>query len=450
MAAYVALFVTLAALIAGILVWQTNELLTRQLLQTITSEADSLRTLAQTQGPAAVANAVAERSKASELQLYFLADNQGRKIAGNLSRWPPELRSGSGGLFHYARGDGAEAQERMAVGVPVALGSQELLVSRDVEEQIGFISRVRTIFLAGFGLLGFVGLAGGIVASRHILKRIAGITATSESIMAGDLSRRIAVAGTGDELDELGRNLNAMLDRIEQLMAGLREVSDNIAHDLKTPLTRLRNRAEEALRDGRDADDYRDGLQRTLEEADGVIKTFNAMLLMAKLEAGAIEETLEDFDVSALVRDVVELYEPLAEEEHHNLRVAAHDALVVKANRQLIGQAVANLIDNALKYGTTENHSGADQRADIEVSVKRCGDRVEIAVADRGPGVPENDRERVLKRFVRLEASRTLSGTGLGLSLVAAVARLHHGSVRLEDNEPGLRVVFSWPLPSVL
>lgn len=450
MAAYVALFVTLAALIAGILVWQTNELLTRQLLQTITTEADGLRFLARSQGPEAVAQAVADRSKGSELQLYFLADSQGRQIAGNLNRWPPELRNGRGGLFHYMRGEGPEAQQRMAVGVPVSLGSQDLLVSRDVEEQIGFIERVRTVFLVGFGLLGLVGLAGGIIASRHILKRIAAITATSESIMAGDLSRRIAVSGTGDELDELGRNLNAMLDRIEQLMAGLREVSDNIAHDLKTPLTRLRNRAEAALRDGRNADDYREGLQRTLEEADGIIKTFSSMLLIARLEAGAIDETLEQFDVAALVRDVVELYEPLAEEEHHALRVAAGDAVPVRANRQLIGQAVANLIDNALKYGAVATGPAGDKRADIEVSVRRCDDRVEICVADRGPGVPEGDRQRVLKRFVRLEASRTLSGTGLGLSLVAAVARLHNGSVRLEDNDPGLRVVLSWPLPNVL
>ncbi len=451
MAAYVALFVTLAALIAGILVWQTNEALTRQLLQTIETEANGLQAVARLQGPDAVAKEVSQRSKASDLQLYFLADRQGRKIAGNLSRWPPELSSDRGGLFRYARGDGLDATERMAVGIPVNLGQQQLLVSRDVEEQIGFIDRVRTIFLVGFGLLGLVGLAGGIIASRHILKRLAGITATSESIMAGDLSRRIDVAGTGDEFDDLGRNLNAMLDRIEQLMTGLREVSDNIAHDLKTPLTRLRNRAEAALRDGRNAEDYRDGLQKTIEEADGIIKTFSAMLLIARLEAGAIEETLEAFDVSELVSDVVELYEPAAEEAGRFIRLSADAAVPVKANRQLIGQAVANLIDNALKYGVAEPCSRRPaQAADIEVAVTQHNGQVEIAVADHGPGIPEVDRERVLKRFVRLEASRTRSGTGLGLSLVAAVARLHRGQVSLEDNRPGLRVVLSWPRSTML
>ncbi len=452
MAVYVALFVTLAAAIGAALVWQTNELVTRQLVQTLASEADILKTMARVQGPETLAKAVADRSQKSNLQLYFLTDASGRKIAGNLNRWPPELVRGSGGLFRYEAGTETEADHRMAVGVLVTLGGgQKLLVSRDVEDQVGFIERVRTLFLAGFGLLGLVGLVGGILASRLILKRISGITGTAESIMAGDLSRRIAVTGSGDELDDLSRHLNAMLDRIELLMAGLREVSDNVAHDLKTPLTRLRNRAEAALREARSPDDYHASLERTIEEADEIIKTFNAMLLIARLEAGAVEDTLEPFDVAALVRDVVELYEPHAEELARGLHVAADSEVMVKANRQLIGQAVANMVDNALKYGEPSVRDGTAARgADVEVSVGRVGDAVEIAVADSGAGIPEQDRERVLKRFVRLEESRTRPGTGLGLSLVAAVARLHKGSVRIEDNGPGLRVVLTWPLPGVL
>ena len=267
-------------------------------------------------------------------------------------------------------------------------------------------------------------------------------------LQRGDLSRRIASRGTGDELDELSRNLNAMLDRIEQLMASLREVSDNIAHDLKTPLNRLRNRAEAALRESRSASEYRAGLERTIEEADEIIKTFNALLLIARLEAGAVDESKEVFDLTAFIRDLVELYEPHAEESQRRLTFHANGPIPVRANRQLIGQAVANLLDNAIKYGgpSREDANGVSA-GDIEVALRKTDTGVEVVVADHGPGIPALDRERALKRFVRLEASRTRPGTGLGLSLVAAVARLHEGQVRLEDNHPGLRVVLSWPGP---
>ncbi len=252
------------------------------------------------------------------------------------------------------------------------------------------------------------------------------------------------VKGDGDEFDELSESLNAMLERIEQLMGSLREVSDNIAHDLKTPLNRLRNKAEAALRDARGGEAYREGLERTIEEADGLISTFNALLLIARLEAGAVDETAAEFDLAALVRDVAELYEPVAEEAGMSLDVSRPGkASKIVANRHLVGQAVANLIDNAIKYG--QRAEAAKAAGAIAVDVCRRVVQVEIAVGDRGPGISEKDRERVLKRFVRLEESRTRPGTGLGLSLVAAVARLHRGTIRLEDNEPGLRAVLVLP-----
>jgi signal transduction histidine kinase len=236
-----------------------------------------------------------------------------------------------------------------------------------------------------------------------------------------------------------------MLERIERLMIGLREVSDNIAHDLKTPLNRLRNRAEAALRDDRGSPAWRDGLERTIEEADDLIKTFNALLLIARLEAGAVEETLEPMDLAEVVADAAELYAPAAEDAGFRLEYSALPPIPVLGNRQLVGQALTNLIDNALKYSAKQARAGTSPPA-ISISAVALDAKAILTVADRGPGIPAADRERALKRFVRLEVSRSRPGTGLGLSLVTAVAQMHGGTLRLEDNEPGLRAVLELPL----
>jgi signal transduction histidine kinase len=438
----VAAYLAFAGLVVGVLLWQTNRVLTSQVLATLDGEAQQLTAEAQSGGPTALVRAVETRSRSGGPGLYYLADSSGAKVAGNLSRLPPEVsNSTTGGVFRYSP-DIASAHENLAVAIHVKVGhGLTLIVGRDVEDQRRFASEMGTVYFLALGFLTLGGLVAGLAIARIALRRIETINVASRSIMAGDMSRRIAVTGGGDEYDALATNLNAMLDRIEALMNGLREVSDNIAHDLKTPLTRLRNAAEAALRES-GADAYRDGLEHTIEKADELIKTFNSLLLVARLEAGALEGNAERFDVGRAVRDVAELYEPVAEERGMELQVNVEPGPELSGNRQLIVQAVVNIVENAIKY--SGKREGTNHGL-ISIDLKDYADAIDIVVADNGPGIAEADRERVLKRFVRLEKSRTEPGTGLGLSLVQAVARLHGGSVRLEDNAPGLRVVLTLP-----
>lgn len=435
----VALVLTTAA-VGAVVLYRVNAVLGQQVVDTLRIEARGLADVARTGGRPALEMAIAERVQPGIPNLYILVDADNKKVAGNLNRWPPELdRHAGGGLFQYVVEEASGRTERLAAGLPVLLDNGvRLVVARDVEEQRTFADSIRNLVLGGLALITVAGILIGALVSRYVLKRISTVTAAAETIMAGDLSRRIPKGGSGDEIDDLAARLNAMLDRIEQLMAGLREISDNIAHDLKTPLNRLRNRAEAALRDPSGPEAHREALQRTIESADEIIRTFNALLLIARLEAGS-EGATETFDVAEAVGDLAELYGPVADEGGFELAFTRAASVPLVGNRQLIVQAVANLIENALKYG------GRDGRGTIAVSVDRKDRNVLIKVSDRGHGIPEADRARVLERFVRLEDSRTKPGTGLGLSLVAAVARLHGGEVRLSDNTPGLEVCLRLP-----
>jgi signal transduction histidine kinase len=455
--AYVAAVMVVGAIITWLLFERTNDAASRQLIDAIAIEIDGIADLTRVAGANAAIDVVRRRAAIADQSprsgastgrgLYLLENAAGSKLAGNLASWPEALDPQGGGPFEYAAQD-RPSERRLAAGLVRDLpGGMRILAGRDLEPQQRLARELRFLFLTGFGALALIGLAAGIIASRLALGRISQVKRTSDAIMAGDLSGRVPISANQDELDDLARNLNAMLDRIEQLMAGLREVSDNIAHDLKTPLTRLRAQAEAALRAGEGADHYRDVLERVIEDADELIKTFNALLLIARLEAGAVADSVEPFDLVPLVADVAELYGPVAEEAGLQLACAVGGKAEVRANRQLIGQAIANMIDNAIKYGAPRA-GGSMQAAQgaVAVEVATRGNEVVVSVADHGPGIAAADRERVLKRFVRLEASRTRPGTGLGLSLVSAVARLHGGSVGLEDNKPGLRISIALPL----
>jgi signal transduction histidine kinase len=445
---YLALFSAAAIVAIFYIYWNTTVLLSRQLNQTIDAELKGLAEQYRAGGLEQLVRIVAERSGTPGNSLYLVADSEGRRLAGNLSAVSPELWNSLGPVeFVYRRPATGGVEKRLAFANVFRLPSgYRLIVGRDIEDRRELARMVRSAMLWGLGVMAVFGIGGGYWVSRKLLARIDGLAATTRTIMDGDLTGRLPITGSGDELDRLTEALNLMLARIEQLMAGLREVSDNIAHDLKTPLSRLRNRVESALREPYGEPVYREALERTIEEADGLIKTFNALLSIARLEAGAGGENREKLDVSALLRDVAELYEPVAEERGIELRAETAAPIFVHADRQLLGQAIANLIDNAIKYGAPEPSGGNGSRPEVEVSARAKGPTAEIVVTDRGPGVPVSERERVLDRFVRLEASRSEPGSGLGLSLVAAVARLHGGSLRLEDNVPGLRVVLVLPV----
>ena len=438
--AYLVIFALGAGVVLGGIDWDVNQLLDGQIGQTIEAEINGLNEQYDTGGIRQLVAAVGRRTEQPGSSLYLVTNYAGESLAGNVAALPPGVIDHPGLVeIAYERRDEARARHLALAQVLLLPSGFRLLVGRDLEERENLRDvMIHALFTSLFWVM-LVGFAGGLVMSLRILRRVDAINASALAITKGDLAGRLPLAGTGDELDRLAANLNAMIARIAGLMVGLREVSDNIAHDLRTPLTRLRNGAEEALRSGGDARRQRAALEAVIREADGLIGVFNALLMIARTEAGAGRDGMAACDAGAVVADVVELYEPAAEDRGVALTAAVEPGLLVTASRELLGQAVANLIDNALKYGVV------DGSGEVAVSARRVAGAVEIAVADRGQGIPAADRSRVLDRFVRLEGSRSRPGSGLGLSLAVAVARLHGGGLRLEDNEPGLRVAIDVP-----
>ncbi|MGU3399782.1 ATP-binding protein [Brucellaceae bacterium D45D] len=389
------------------------------------------------------------RSRQPGAYLYLVADPTGRILAGNVEDVEPGVLDTDGIIeraFTYKRyGDQGAQTDHRAVAVVIALpNGMRLLVGRDLGEPERFRDIVRQSLMLALGIMGIGALLIWFFVGRRALKRIDAVSHASQRLMEGDLTGRLPVTGSGDEFDRLSGNLNVMLGRILELNEGLKQVSDNIAHDLKTPLTRLRNRAEEALSGKKAGPEYRAALEDIIGESDQLIRTFNAILMISRLESGYSSENLENMAVAPILRDVAEMYEPVAEDAGVTLTLGALDDVVLHINRELIGQTISNLVDNAIKY------AGEGEGKAVTLAMERDKDRVRIVVSDNGPGIPEDKREQATERFVRLEESRTQPGSGLGLSLAKAVMKLHGGALRLEstgDNAPGLRAVLEFPLP---
>jgi signal transduction histidine kinase len=443
---YLAIFILFAATLLGYFALNTRRLITDQITATVDGEISGLSEQYAQGGLRRLVIVVDLRSRRPGSSLYLVTTPTGEGLAGNVGSLEPGVLDKPGWLeTNYRRLEASEGSDHRALVRVVQLpGGFRLLVGRDLEERERLFGIIANAGQWSLALVIVLGLAGGFFVSRRVLSRIDAMTGTAQTIMAGDLSGRLPVAGTGDELDRLADAVNAMLERIEALMRGLKEVSDNIAHDLKTPLTRLRNRCEQALRHSGGDADYRTALETTIAESDELIRTFDALLMIARAESGQARDNMSEFDAAEIARDVGELYEPLADEKGIALKVEAAAAALVRGNRELVSQALANLIDNAIKYARpTAGANGA--RSEVVVSAGNDGDHIMLSVADRGPGIPDTDRGRVVERFVRLEQSRSEPGSGLGLSLASAVARLHGGELKLEDNHPGLRSTIELP-----
>jgi signal transduction histidine kinase len=439
---YLCLFSAAVLVLVGFIYWSTTGAVSRQIESTIEAEVRGLAEQYEQRGLSGLVAAIKRRAAAPErgLGLYLLAGPSFEPLAGNLSAWPDAAPEPGGWItFRLDSPTGEAGGINFARAKVFSLGrSLHLLVGHDVRERSLLAGLIAETLIWGLTITVALSLLGGLVMSRLLLARIEKISRTSRDIMAGDLGRRIPLSGRGDEFDRLAEELNKMLDQIERLLEGMRQVSDNIAHDLRSPLARLRSRLEVTLMEPGDEGRYREALSQTIDEADTLLQTFNALLSIAQAEAGAARQDFSDVDLGAVLADVMELYEPLAEARGLTLSLRASGPVTIAGDPHLLSQALANLLDNAIKF--------SEAPAPVELTLTAEGAEVRLAVADRGPGIPVEACEKVMERFFRLEGSRSTPGSGLGLSLAAAVARLHGGRLTLEDNAPGLRAVLSLPL----
>ncbi|MBS3650779.1 HAMP domain-containing histidine kinase [Pseudaminobacter sp. 19-2017] len=455
-ALYTLLFGVCAIFLVVYMTGLSWRMLASQTRETINEEVVGLANAYQRGGLPLLVRVIERRAGQPSANLYLITDPNGRILSGNVQALEPGVLDTEGWTdqpFTYQRyGDTSQTEysQDARAGTPTRHAAMALvlrlpnrmivLVGRDLGEPERFRLVVRNALIGALGIMAAGGLLIWFFVGRRALKHIDRVSEASRRIMGGDLNGRLPVSGAGDEFDRLSENLNTMLARIAELNEGLRQVSANIAHDLKTPLTRLRNRAEAALGERDDPQKYREALEQTIAESDQLIRTFNAILMISRLEAGYSAEPAGLVDLSELVRGVVELYEPVAEEMGVALEVDIAPALELYGNRELIAQAASNIVDNAIKY------SAAGDAPKVTVSLERKNGKAILRVSDNGPGIPdEHDRGRATERFVRLEQSRSQPGSGLGLSLAKAVMKFHAGRLDLEPLDPGLSVVMSFP-----
>jgi signal transduction histidine kinase len=439
--AYTLVFAASGFCILACIYWATTSLMDRGIVEAINAETEELARQYRLGGLPVLVAEVDRRgaSYRGRSQLYLITDPRLVGLAGNVSGWPSEEPNARGWVDFpiHEPGVGADGEHSARARLIRLEGGYHLLVGHDMTERDRF-GRIMTGAMAVALLITvLVGLLGGLLMGRRVLGRLEAVNRTSREILGGALDRRIPLTGHGDEFDQLADNLNAMLERLEKLMNGMRQMTDNVAHDLRSPLSRLRSRLEVTLLSQPDAAAYREALVDTVTEVDGVLATFNALLGIARIEAGTMRVDTAPVDLATLAEDAAELYQPLAEERGLELETELTPGLTIRADRHLLSQAIANLLDNAIKY--------APEGGKVGLATLLRNGRPAVTVTDTGPGIPADKRVAVLGRFVRLEESRNAPGSGLGLSLVAAVAEHHGAALRLEDNQPGLRVTIDFP-----
>lgn len=447
---FLALFATAAsALLLFIYFASRSEAETRAQAD-VRRELSVLTAIYRERGVSALNVELIDRTSKGGDYIYLLMDADGRAQTGNVNESPIEDYSG-GEQWDSFRLSSADARGRVvrraAMGVQVRLSGGELLfVGEDIGDTEAYLTRLSMALWGAAGLVFLLGLGGGVLVSRQVERSLGRLTRVVTAVQGGDFKQRATVRNTGDELDELGGALNAMLDRLEQSMASIRHAGDAIAHDLRSPLTRMRARLEVALIDAEAGRvDAKDALAQALTEADELLKTFNTVLAIARLQAASDVPDPAVIDAADLAADMAELYEPAAEDKGLEFGAEIEQGLDIRGNRAFLAQALANLIDNAIKYTPTGGAVMLRAR-------RRSTGEVEYSVTDTGPGVPDEDRDRVVQRFVRLDNSRTEPGSGLGLSLVQAVAEAHGGRIQLDEGPgsvdgsgPGLRVALLLP-----
>lgn len=421
-------FSAAAWLLVAVLWWATAGALDRQTIATIRADAAALAERHRETGLYGLIEAIEERLAldAAAETLYLLLDEDGIKLAGNLERWPTAI--GEEGLWFRTRfdQDGVISEARVHRR---DLPGLRLLVGRDESERV----QLRLLLTEGvawsLGGMFLFALLGANIVRRSLQNRMRPAVVTALGIAGGDLSRRVPLSGQGDEFDRLASTMNDMLDRIAALMAGVRTVSDAIAHDLRTPIARARGKLEESLATARTEEDWRAAVEQGIQDLDNISRVFQALLRIAEAEAGARRAAFAPMDLPEVLRDAAEFYEVMAEARDQRLETSLPDHLVMVGDRDLLLQAVANLLDNAIKF------TPAGGVVHLAAWQDEAG--IEVAVSDTGPGLPPEERARATDRFFRADASRNTPGSGLGLSLVRAVAQLHGGEVMLSDARPG-------------